>query len=184
MAVISETKRLIIREITTEKSDLDSIFALYEDPRMTEFMEPLFPYEEEREYEKNYVERIYPYYGYGLWLLEEKETKEIIGRAGIEYREGCEKNEGELGFQVRFDRQRCGFALEALSEIVKLGFERFSFDSLRARISPENLPSIALAKRLGLKPTNTFEKDSKGNFDEIYRLRKEDYSNAGSVYKK
>lgn len=184
MAVVSETKRLFIREITTEKSDLDAIFALYEDPRMTEFMEPLFPYEEEREYEKNYVERIYPYYGYGLWLLEEKNTGGIIGRAGIEYREGCENNEGELGFQVRFDRQREGFAFEALTKIIELGFDRFSFDSLRARISPENLPSIALAKKLGLKPTNTFEKDSKGNFDEIYRLRKEDHIDAGSVHKK
>ncbi len=170
MAVIAETKRLIIREITTDRTDLDGIFALYEDPRMTEFMDPLFPYEEEAEYEKNYVERIYPYYGYGLWLLIEKGTDDIIGRAGIEYREGCEKNEGELGFQVRFDRQREGFAYEAVSKIITLGFETFSFDSLRARISPKNLPSIALAKKLGLRPTNTFEKDSKGSFDEIYRL--------------
>ena len=173
MAIIAETKRLIIREITTEKRDIDAIFALYEDPRMTEFMDPLFPYEEEVEYERNYVERIYPYYGYGLWLLEEKGSEDIIGRAGIEYREGCEDNEGELGFQVRFDRQREGFAFEALTKIIDLGFNEFSFDSLRARISPQNLPSIALATKLGLRPTNTFEPSSKGGQDEIYRLRRE-----------
>jgi len=174
MSVIARTKRLIIREMTLSESDIKGIFALYEDPRMTEFMEPLFPYDEEVEYEKNYIERVYAYYGYGLWLLEEKDTKEIIGRAGVEYREGCEKNEGELGFQVNFKRQREGFAYEALKKIIELSFDRFHFESLRARINPMNLPSIALAKKLGLSPTNTFEKDSKGNLDEIYRLRKED----------
>lgn len=183
MSVIARTKRLIIREMTLAQSDINGIFALYEDPRMTEFMEPLFPYDEEVEYEKNYIERVYAYYGYGLWLLEEKSSKEIIGRAGVEYREGCEKNEGELGFQVSFKRQREGFAYEALTKIVELSFFKYGFDSLRARINPKNIPSIALAKKLLMKPTNTFEKDSKGNYDEIYRLRKEDMSDAGSFHK-
>lgn len=184
MAVIAETKRLIIREMTTGEADMKALFSLYEDPRMTEFMEPLFPYEEEVEYEKNYIERVYAYYGYGLWFLEEKETKEVIGRAGVEYREGCEKNEGELGFQVSFSRQRRGFAYEALTKIIELSFFEFGFDSLRARINPANAPSIALAKKLFLSPSGTFEKDQRGNYDEIYRLRKEDYGNAGKLCKR
>nr|MCR4705936.1 GNAT family N-acetyltransferase [Lachnospiraceae bacterium] len=42
------TERLRIREITTD--DLPALFRLYDDPDVTAYIEPLFPYEEEREY--------------------------------------------------------------------------------------------------------------------------------------
>lgn len=59
--------------------------------RFTNMMKKLF-------LQKNYIENMYGFYGYGLWLVFEKETDELIGRAGIEIRniDGADKNELDI----------------------------------------------------------------------------------------
>ena len=47
---IMETKRTIIREFCME--DLDALFRLYEGEHITDYMEPLYEYEEEKAYEE------------------------------------------------------------------------------------------------------------------------------------
>lgn len=67
---ILETKRCIVREL--ELSDLDALFSMYAEPGMTDYMEGLYEYEEELEYQKAYIENMYRFYGYGMWLVFEK----------------------------------------------------------------------------------------------------------------
>ena len=74
---ILETKRCRVREFGMD--DLDALYALYAKPHVTDFIEPLYAYAQEREYEKNYIERIYGFYGFGMWLVFEKETGQLIG---------------------------------------------------------------------------------------------------------
>ena len=47
---ICATKRCIIKELAL--SDVDALFALYARPHITDYLEPLFSYEEEVEYQK------------------------------------------------------------------------------------------------------------------------------------
>lgn len=82
---ILETERCIVREL--ELSDLDDLFFMYAEPGMTDYMEGLYEYEEELEYQKAYIENMYRFYGYGMWLVFEKKTGTLIGRAGVEHRE-------------------------------------------------------------------------------------------------
>ena len=66
---------------------LDALFELYAGKGMTDYMEPLYPYEEEREYQQAYIEQMYRFYGYGMWIVCDRNTGELIGRAGVEHRE-------------------------------------------------------------------------------------------------
>ena len=145
---IGETARTYIREFSME--DLDDLVALYNKPGMTDYMEPLFDYEAEKAYEQNYIDYIYKLYGFGMWLIYDKITNGLIGRAGIEIRETCtEDGQAELGFCIASDRWNQGLAYEVCSKIVQLAREEYGMKSLIARCDPENKASRRLLEKLG-----------------------------------
>lgn len=82
---IAETRRCRIREICMD--DMEALFALYAEPHMTDYMEPLYSWEEELLYEQAYIDNMYRFYEYGMWVVIEKSTGKLIGRAGVEHRE-------------------------------------------------------------------------------------------------
>lgn len=67
---ILETKRCYLREITLD--DMDDLFDLYNKKGITDYIEPLYERQEEEEYQRAYIENMYGYYGYGMWLAKEK----------------------------------------------------------------------------------------------------------------
>ncbi len=160
---ILETPRLIVREI--EMTDIDDLFALYSGPHMTDFIAPLYPYEEEVAYEQDYINNIYGFYGFGMWVVIEKKTGELIGRAGIEYRSGCRENEAELGYAIREDRWRRGYAEEACKAIMDWAFEEYEFSGFCARVNPKNEASTGLLKKLGFTDSGEVSPDGEA----VYR---------------
>ncbi len=145
---ILETERLIIRE--TVPDDLDRFYEIYSDPVVISFMEPLFPREEEEEYQRNYIRNIYGLYGIGLWTGILKERDLIIGRMGIEYTSdpGCV----ELGFVVDADVRRQGLAYEACSAITDYASGLPDVNRLIARVRQDNTASQNLCRKLGMTP--------------------------------
>ena len=147
---ISETDRTFIREFSMP--DLDDLFELYSKPGMTDYMEPLFEYQKEKEYQLNYINYIYKLYGFGMWLIYDKMSKDLIGRAGIEVRDTCDKgNQAELGFCIASDRWGQGLAYEVCSEIIRLAREEYQLSSLIARCDPANISSRRLLEKLGFE---------------------------------
>ena len=149
---ITETKRCIIREFSMQ--DLDALYDMYQEAGMTDYMEALYCYEEEREYQKAYIENMYRFYGYGMWLVFEKETGELVGRAGIEHSEKLE-GEFELGYAVRTKYQRQGYAFEACQAIIAYAATELEIPKLHGIIQKVNIKSITLAEKLGF----SFEKE-------------------------
>ena len=113
---ILETERLIVRELTLD--DMDALFELYSYEGMTDYMEGLYPYEEEYAYQKAYIESMYGFFGYGMWLVFEKESKKLVGRAGVEHREALD-GELELGYAIGTPWQGRGYATEVCEGIIK-----------------------------------------------------------------
>lgn len=143
---ILTTERCVVREL--ELSDLDKLFELYENPKLTEYMEGLYPYEEEKVYQKSYIECMYRFFGYGMWLVFEKKTGKLIGRAGIEHREEL-NGELELGYAIHPDYQRKGYATEVCRAIIEYAFCELDFEEICCLIEKENLASIHFAEQLG-----------------------------------
>lgn len=147
---ILETDRCIIREHSLE--DYDAICDIYRHESMTEFMEPLFEPDEEREYQKQYIERIYKFFGYGLWLVVNKADGKVIGRAGVETKESCkDSGQVELSYQIAVPFQNQGYATEVCSSIIDYTFDILGKKSIIARVDKENIPSVRLITKLGFR---------------------------------
>ncbi len=85
---ILRTARCLIRETIPE--DVESFYQIYSHPAITEYMEGLYPeVEEERQYVRDYIEKVYTFFGFGVWTVIERETGAVIGRAGFSYRAGA-----------------------------------------------------------------------------------------------
>lgn len=136
---IGETDRCRIRELSL--SDLPALYELYDKPGMTDFVEPLYDYETELEYQKAYIENMYGFYEYGMWLVFSKETGKLIGRAGLEH--------NEMGYMIAPEFQNLGYATEVCRFIVEYARKNTDFEELYCRIDEKNVASVRLAKRLG-----------------------------------
>lgn len=143
---ITQTRRCKIREMGQQ--DLDELYELYKDERVTKYIEDLFgEKEKERQYIADYIENIYKYYGFGTWLIHRKEDGKLIGRAGFNFRPGFD--EVELGFVIGCPFWRNGYAYEVCSHLLQLGKSVFEFGKIQALVDGENTASISLLKKLG-----------------------------------
>ena len=156
---ILETPRCVVRELSLD--DLDGLFELYADDGMDAYTEPLYPYEEEKEFQRAYIENMYRYFGYGMWLVFEKETGELIGRAGLEHREYNDVVELELGYLIGKKYQGKGYATEVCKAIIDYGKENAGFERINTVIQDGNDVSIALSKKLGFEQKESYEIDGK-----------------------
>lgn len=143
-----ETDRLVIREMCPD--DVDDIYSVYEGNDLS-YMEGLYEdKDKEREYIKDYQKYIYNFYDFGIWLFEEKATGQIIGRGGVEQKVYEDGTEGlELGYIIRKDKQRQGYAYEGLSAIIIYVREHFEANNIKVSVHRDNVASIELAKKLG-----------------------------------
>lgn len=156
---ILETQRCVVRELTLD--DLDALFELYADEGMDTFTEPLYPYEEEKEFQRAYINNMYRYFGYGMWLVFEKETGKLIGRAGLEHREYNDVVELELGYLIGKKYQGKGYATEVCTAILEYAKENAGFERINTVIQDGNEVSIALSKKLGFTHSEDYELDGK-----------------------
>lgn len=156
---ILETKRCVVRELCLE--DLDGLFLLYEDEGMDRFTEPLYPYEEEKEFQRAYISHMYRYFGYGMWLAFEKNGKHLIGRVGLEHREYNGVTELELGYLIGKEYQGQGYATELCMAILAYAKENTGFERINVLIEEENEISIHLSEKLGFSFWEDYETDGK-----------------------
>lgn len=145
---ILDTERCRIREMCPD--DLNDLYELYEDKRICEYTEDLYADRMmEQNYINDYVKHMYHFYGFGTWNIEDKMTEKIIGRAGFNYRPGFE--DPELGFVIKPELWRHGYAFEVCKAIMEYGKNEFGFSRVHAFARPENTPSICLLQKLGFR---------------------------------
>ena len=160
---ILDTERCSVREITPE--DVDRLYEIYADPQITEFMENLYEKrEDEIAYTKDYIRCHYGFYDFGMWIVEEKKSGLIIGRAGFDMREGYE--DPELGFMICRDYQRKGYATEICRALLVYGKEQLGFETVGSFTDPANKASVTLLEKLGFvyqceKVVNSVKEDGR-----------------------
>lgn len=153
---ICRTKRCLVRETTP--ADVESFYRIYRDKSITAYMENLFAEpEKELQYIKDYIEKVYGFYGFGMWTVCLKETGEVIGRAGLSLREGFE--DPELGYVIGKIWQRQGIATEVCREILAYGRGELGFERVRVLIHPQNAASKRLCRKLGFRYAGEIEAD-------------------------
>ncbi len=143
---VLETDRCLVRETTVE--DVEEFYRIYAEPSITYYMEDLFPDPaDEKAYIRNYIKEIYGFYGYGLWTVLRKADHEVIGRAGLSWRQGFDMP--ELGFVIGVPYQRKGYAYEVCEAIAEYGERELGFQEIQALVRKENEASLSLCRKLG-----------------------------------
>lgn len=141
------TKRCYLREITTD--DLDDLYALYAQPGITDYVEPLYDRPEEEQYTRDYIECMYRFYGYGMWLVYDRESHALIGRAGFSHQDLGDEIVLEMGYIIGVPYQRQGYAMEVCEKLLAFAREHLSdFGSVNCFVEPGNTASLALLRRL------------------------------------
>ncbi len=141
---ILRTEHLIIRE--TVESDVDSFAAIYADPGMTDYTDPLYNVDDEKKYVRDYRRRVYAVQGFGIWTVLSKETGEVIGRAGLTVRAGFD--DIETGFVIGRKWQNKGYATEAVQAVTDIG-HKMGFERVIALVMPGNAPSFRVLEKCG-----------------------------------
>lgn len=151
---IMETERCILREMTLD--DLDTLYELYRPEKITHYIGGLHENREEEEaFTKAYIENMYRFYGYGLWVVIEKATGRLIGRAGLDHLDMEDEICLTLGYVIAQEKQNQGYATEVCRGILNYAEKELDFPSVCCLIQEENSVSIHLAEKLGFR----FEKN-------------------------
>ncbi len=145
---VIETRRCLLREITVE--DLDNLYKIYQSENVTRYTEGLYEdRQQEEEYTRAYIENMYGFYGYGMWVAVHKETGQIIGRAGLNCLELHGEPSLEMGYVIGEEFQNQGYATELCREILRFAEEETGFGQIHCLIHKDNRISIRLAENLG-----------------------------------
>lgn len=88
--------------------------------------------------------------GYGYWLVRLGGSGEPVGLAGVLATRLEDETAAAMGWIVHKPHWRQGYAFEAASGCFHHGFEVLGEERLISLVRPENLPSMALAAKLGM----------------------------------
>lgn len=150
---ILETKRLILREMT--EADLDALYEI-QGEETDGFLEPLCKDRAEQRVKiQEYIRHMYGFCGFGIWMMQEKESGRAIGRAGLQLREGFETP--ELGFAVAPPFRRRGYAEEACRAVLEYASGELGFEEIRAVVHRDNENSRRLCEKLGFAEAKGME---------------------------
>ncbi len=155
---ILETEHCYVRESCEE--DVEAFYTIYKEPEVTRYTEGLYEHAvSERAYIREYIEKVYAYFEFGIWTVVLKESGEIIGRAGLSVREGFD--EPELGYVFGMPWHGKGLAKEVCEGILKYAKEELEMTKLQVLIQVGNEASVGLAHRLGFMKVEETEVEGK-----------------------
>ena len=154
-----ETDRLIIRPITLD--DASFILTLLNEPSFLRYIgdKQVRNLEDARQYILSGPVASYERHGFGLCLVELRESHTPIGMCGILKRE--ELPDPDIGFALLPDFWSKGLAFEAAAAVLNDARERLKLERILAITSLDNEASMNLLERLGFR----FEREIKLSAD-------------------
>jgi len=147
--VVLESDRLRLREMSDD--DLDFVAEMLADPEVMRYYPKCYSRDEAREWLHRQVRR-YQADGCGLWLVEDRDTGAPRGQVGLIIQDVDGSREPEVGYLIHRPFWRHGLAFEAASAVKRHAFDTRGVDHVISLIRPENIPSQAVARKLGLSP--------------------------------
>ncbi|MFD1174869.1 GNAT family N-acetyltransferase [Paenibacillus puldeungensis] len=145
---IIQTNRLVFREFA--QADLEPLFLLLSDPTVMKYCSGPMDLTGATKW-LNAAMACYKQYGYDYWAVYEKNTGDFIGQIGILNQQIAGKYEDCLAFMIGQKYWNKGYATEGALACIDYAFGPLKLDRLIATVEPENLPSIRVLKKIGMK---------------------------------
>ena len=171
--MIIETERLFLREM--KENDFD---ALYEVLAVSDIMRH-YPYTFDESRVRNWIQRNierYRIFGFGLWAVCLKETGEMIGDCGLTMQLIDGEIKPEIGYHIRADKQRNGYAKEAAIAVRDWTFNNTPFQIVYSYMKYTNEPSVKTAISYGCKQVGEY-KDDENEITKVFAISRDEWTN-------
>jgi ribosomal-protein-alanine N-acetyltransferase len=147
--MILETNRLRLRRLSVD--DAGFILKLLNQPSFIQNIgdRGVRTMEDARAYVLNGPVASYVKHGFGLWLVETKESGAHIGICGLLKREVLE--DVDIGYALLPDFWSRGYALESASAVMSYAREELGLKRVVAVVNPKNQSSIRLLEKIGFE---------------------------------
>lgn len=147
--IVLETDRLNLRHLT--EKDAEFVLELLNEPSFLRGIgdRGVRTVEQARRYVLDVPVASYEEHGFGLYLVELKETREPLGMCGLVNREGLEGIDVGFAFLPAFWSQ--GYAFESASAVMSYARDTLGLQRVVAIASPDNERSFKLLEQLGLE---------------------------------
>ena len=170
MKMILETERLFLREMTMD--DFDALYAVLSDAEIMQH----YPYSFDEERVRSWIERNMKRYtddGFGLWAVCLKDTGEMIGDCGLTLQNIDGTMLPEIGYHIRRDQQRKGYAKEAAAAVRDWAFQNTEYPALYSYCKYTNVGSFKTAESIGMNFEKEYE-DEANKITHVSVIRRED----------
>ncbi len=172
-----ETARLRLRPFNLE--DVDSFYAIWNDPEVRKFLWDDQPVSMEVAYVAVRASiELFENQGFGMWVMIHKESDTIIGSCGFRFL--GDTPEIELLYAILPSFWGQGLTSEAAHAVLRYGFEELGFERIVGLANVENVASLRVMEKVGMK----FEKHA-DYLDEpmaYYGISRDDFKAGDSVY--
>lgn len=115
----------------------------------------------------------YAVHGFGLWVLEHKETGDFLGDCGLTYQAVEGQRLLEVGYHLQERHRGHGYATEAGRACMAYAFDELDAELVCSIVDPANKGSLAVASRLHASQ-RTFTKDG-GQMMRLYWTTRAEY---------
>jgi len=178
MKVITETERLIIRELLP--TDSKDMLELHSDPEVHIYLANKTITSKQKIIECiDVVKQQYVDYGVGRWAMINKSTGEFIGWTGLEFvfhEINGHRHFYDLGYRLMKRYWGQGFATESAIASLDYGFEKLNIDTVYAMVDCDNMGSNKILNKVGLNFIDQFNLD--GVQHNWYKISKMEYLNS------
>lgn len=149
-----ETERLILREMSED--DYDSLYAVLADRDNMKYYPHAFDENMVRAWLTRNMER-YKTFGFGLWAVVLKETGEMIGDCGLTMQFINNQIKPEIGYHIRRNCHRKGYAAEAAIAVRDWAFYNTTFNLIYSYMMSSNIASYRTAMSYGCVQVDEYE---------------------------
>ena len=171
--MIIETERLFLREM--DENDFDALYEVLADADIMQH----YPYTFDENRVRNWIQRNierYRIFGFGLWAVCLKETGEMIGDCGLTMQFINGEIKPEIGYHIRADKQRNGYAKEAAIAVRDWTFNNTPFQIVYSYMKYTNEPSEKTAISYGCKQVDEY-KDDENEITKVFAISKDQWAN-------
>ena len=171
--MVIETERLLLREMT--EADFPALYKVLADPDIMQHYPYTFDETRVRDWIERNIER-YQVFGFGLWAVCLKETGEMIGDCGLTMQFINGRIKPEIGYHIRADKQRKGYAKEAATAVSDWAFHNTPFNVVYSCMKYTNEPSAKTAVSYGCKQVGEFP-DELNEITKVFALSRDEWAN-------
>lgn len=146
------TERLSAERL--QENHIEFIHQMHQDERIMAYLGGIRSREQTTDYMEQNLSH-WQRYGYGIWILREKVSGELIGRGGLRHTVLGGKEEVEAAYGLLPEYWQQGLATEFVRHIVRIGLSEIGLSSVACVTHPDHIASQRVLEKAGFM----FERD-------------------------